>query len=160
MKTKVFTFLVLACFGASACVDEIGNTDLGYTFEAGREQFEVPSKTTISAGNKTLWVAGDEVAVYADGGPAIKCTAATAGENSGFNSDVQFSGNSFLMTYPYEAALGIDNNNVKFRIPQIQAPTLNSFDPKAAVSVAETSELVSASFFSAFGFLAFFFFCC
>ena len=141
MKTKVFTLLALACIGATACVDEIGNTGLRYTFEAGREHFEVPSKTTISAGNKTLWVAGDEVAVYADGASAVKCTAATAGENSGFNSDVQLNGSSFLMTYPYESALGIDNDNVKFRIPQSQVPTLNSFDPKAAVSVAATSDL-------------------
>lgn len=147
MKTKVFTLLALACIGATACVDEIGNTDLGYTFEAGREQFEVPSKTTISSGNKTLWVAGDEVAVYADGASAVKCTAATAGENSGFNSDVQLNGSSFLMTYPYESALGIDNDNVKFRIPQSQVPTLNSFDPKAAVSVAATSDLAAKVMF-------------
>ena len=147
MKTKVFTLLALACIGATACVDEIGNTGLRYTFEAGREHFEVPSKTTISAGNKTLWVVEDEVAVYADGGPAIKCTAATAGENSGFNSEVQLNGSSFLMTYPYESALGIDNDNVKFRIPQSQVPTLNSFDPKAAVSVAATSDLAAKVMF-------------
>lgn len=103
-------------------------------------------KSTLDA-NKAKWTIGDQVAVYQKESEAPKKFIATEnGTLSKFSlhegeTALDVTGNYFLV-YPYSAVgdSKLTSNSVSLSIPAEQTAVLSSFDPAAAVAVAQGSD--------------------
>lgn len=144
MKTNRIFIMALACMAAVSCAKDIDNPSAPQVsvnvFTAEKEEFEVPVKSVLQE-KKTVWVAGDEIAVHADGGTAVKFTAVSDGSPVEFTSETEVNGESFLLAYPYSAAKGVQDGKLLLAIPSEQTATTGSFDPAAALSAASATDL-------------------
>lgn len=144
MKTNRIFIMALACMAAVSCAKDIDNPSAPQVsvnvFTAEKEEFEVPVKSVLQE-KKTVWEAGDEIAVHADGGTAVKFTAVSDGSPVEFTSETEVNGESFLLAYPYSAAKGVQDGKLLLAIPSEQTATTGSFDPGAALSAASATAL-------------------
>ncbi len=110
-------------------------------------------KSTLDA-NMAKWTIGDQVAVYQNESEAPKKFIATGnGTLSKFSlhegeTALDVTGNYFLV-YPYSAVgdSKLTSNSVSLSIPAEQTAVLSSFDPAAAVAVAQGSDYKEAFVF-------------
>lgn len=144
MKTNRIFIMALACMAAVSCAKDIDNPSAPQVsvnvFTAEKEEFEVPVKSVLQE-KKTVWEAGDEIAVYADGGQAVKFTAVSDGSPVEFTSETEVTGESFLLAYPHSAAKGVQDGKLLLTIPSEQTAKTGSFDPGAALSAASATDL-------------------
>ena len=143
MKTNKIFIVALACLAVVSCAKEVNGPSSLTTadaFTAVKEDFEVTSKAVLN-GRKSVWEAGDEVAVYADAAAAVKFTAVTAGTSAEFAAESQVTGSSFMMVYPYSAAKGVQDGKLLVNVPENQVAVAGSFDPAAGISVASTADM-------------------
>ena len=147
MKTNRIFIMALACIAALSCAKEIDNPSAPASstnvFTAEKAEFEVPAKSTLQ-GKKAIWEADDEIAVYADGKPAVKFTTESEGASVQFKSETEVTGSSFLFAYPYDAAKGVQDGKLLLTIPSEQTARTGSFDPHAALSAASATDLTKA----------------
>lgn len=147
MKTNKIFIMALACMAALSCAKEIDNPSAPSVstnvFTAEKEEFEVPVKSSLQ-GKKTVWEAGDEIAVHADGAAAVKFTSVSAGSPVEFSSETEVTGSSFLFAYPYSASNGVQDGKLLLTIPSEQTARTGSFDPHAALSAASATDLTKA----------------
>ena len=143
MKTNRIFIMALACVAAVSCAKEMDipsapsvSTNV---FTAEKEEFEVPVKSALQ-GKKTVWEAGDEIAVHADGDAAVKFTTVSAGSPVEFSSETEVTGSSFLFAYPYSAAKGVQDGKLLLTVPSEQTARTGSFDPSAALSAASATD--------------------
>lgn len=148
MKTNRIFIMALACMAAVSCAKDIDNPSAPQVsvnvFTAEKEEFEVPVKSVLQE-KKTVWEADDEIAVYADGGQAVKFTAVSDGSPVEFTSETEVTGESFLLAYPHSAAKGVqEDGKLLLTIPSEQTARPGSFDPDAALSAASATDLTKA----------------
>ena len=143
MKTNRIFIMALACVAAVSCAKEMDipsapsvSTNV---FTAEKEEFEVPVKSALQ-GKKTVWEAGDEIAVHADGAAAVKFTSVSAGSPVEFSSETEVTGSSFLFAYPYSASKGVQDGKLLLTVPSEQTARTGSFDPSAALSAASATD--------------------
>lgn len=143
MKTNRIFIMALACMAALSCAKEMDipsapsvSTNV---FTAEKEEFEVPVKSALQ-GKKTVWEAGDEIAVHADGAAAVKFTTVSAGSPVEFSSETEVTGSSFLFAYPYSASKGVQDGKLLLTVPSEQTARTGSFDPSAALSAASATD--------------------
>lgn len=144
-----YFFICLTCLLALSCAkndaDEFARLWTGDSFVAHTE--DLMSRTALYDNVKVKWIAGDEVAVYADGTGPVKFTTDTSGPSVEFSSQTSVSGSSFLFTYPFSSACGLQDGNPVVEIPHSQNAVKDSFDPDAAVIVSSTSDMDSPVLF-------------
>ena len=147
MKTNRIFIMALACVAAVSCAKEMDipsapsvSTNV---FTAEKEEFEVPVKSALQ-GKKTVWEAGDEIAVHADGAAAVKFTTVSAGSPVEFSSETEVTGSSFLFAYPCSASKGVQDGKLLLTVPSEQTARTGSFDPSAALSAASATDLTKA----------------
>lgn len=144
MKTNRIFIMALACMAAVSCAKDIDTPSAPQVsvnvFTAEKEEFEVPVKSVLEE-KKTVWEAGDEIAVYADGDQAVKFTAVSDGSPVEFTSETEVTAESFLLAYPHSAAKGVQDGKLLLAIPSEQTARIGSFDPGAALSAASATDL-------------------
>ena len=140
-----YLFIAFALIVVWACAKETSDESAllwtGDSFVASTQK-NIGAKASLTAG-VNAWSDGDEVAVFADGGPAVRFIAGGSGESVQFATSEQVTGSSFVLIYPYAAADGVSGGLVNAVIPQRQTAVSGSYDPSAALSVASTSNLSS-----------------
>lgn len=144
-----YFFICLACFLGLSCAkngdDEFARSWTGNSFVAYTE--DRMSRTALYDNVKVKWIAGDEVAVYADGTGPVKFTTDTSGPSVEFSSQTSVSGSYFLLTYPFSSACGVQDGKPVVNLPQYQHAVIDSFDPEATVLVSSTNNMNSAVVF-------------
>ena len=121
----------------------VGAGKVSMTFQASAE--DAGTKVALDTDGKTAkWEAGDEIAVFDCIGTTINLfTANSAGTTTSFTGTVDGSATNFVAVYPSSAALSLGEGDkpISAIIPPVQEATLGSFDPAAALYVAESTDL-------------------
>lgn len=125
----------------------VGAGKVSMTFQASAE--DAGTKVVLDTDGKTAkWEAGDEIAVFdCIGTTSNLFTANSAGTTTSFTGTADGSAEKYVAVYPSSAAisLGEGDKPISAIIPPVQEATLGSFDPAAALYVAESS-LLDAKF--------------
>lgn len=121
----------------------VGAGKVSMTFQASAE--DAGTKVALDTDGKTAkWEAGDEIAVFDCIGTTFNLfTANSAGTTTSFTGTVDGSATNFVAVYPSSAALSLGEGDkpISAIIPPVQEATLGSFDPAAALYVAESTDL-------------------
>ncbi len=146
MKTiyrLVFSLLALAIFAGCQNREEILE---GFRHElAARMEFEDQTRTSLSGLRDgihyPLWAAGDELAVFVDGGTQPVKYVLQSGEGT---TEAVFSGTEagtdYLALYPFQNGAKIENGAFAFSLPEKQQYAEGSFGQGAYPMVANWSE--------------------
>ena len=144
MRTRVFLFAALAV-AATACEKEqmiAPEVTTGETvvYTASFDE-NVASKTTLVAGNKVEWNAGDEI-VFFDNGTEIKAVTENGGETATFVLEGLKSSTRHAV-YPYSALAYFSSSSITLSLPNVQTGKNGSFadDLNVAVAKAEGTDL-------------------
>lgn len=137
------TVAVTACSSSEDLENEIGTSKhtVHLTFTAQQEQGEGTRAIIDAADSKQInWQEGDEISVF-DGSANQKFTL-TSGEGtpSGIFDGEAAEATAYTALYPYQAAAIENNGKLTANIPATQTATANSFDPAAALMMAEVSD--------------------
>ena len=152
MKKYILPFmsiaLLMAMASCSSSDDEVAEIKeesklIPMTFTATQES-NAGTRAALSTGNSVVWQTDDKISVF-DG------TGAEGNHEFALTGDVKegkFSGNAspdatkFTAVYPYTsgATLESDGRVSGITLPAEQTATLNSFDPKAALMMAVSTE--------------------
>ena len=116
------------------------------TFTATQES-NVGTRTALSTGNSVIWKTGDKISVF-DGEQEAQYNhdftlSSGDGSTSGsFTGTASSEATSFTAVYPYtEGATLVSDGSVSgITLPAEQTATLNSFDPKAALMMAYSTD--------------------
>lgn len=121
----------------------VGAGKVSMTFQASAE--DAGTKVALDTDGKTAkWEAGDEIAVFDCIGTTFNLfTANSAGTTTSFTGTADGSATNFVAVYPSSAALSLGEGDkpISAIIPPVQEATLGSFDPAAALYVAESTDL-------------------
>lgn len=121
----------------------VGAGKVSMTFQASAE--DAGTKVALDTDGKTAkWEADDEIAVFDCIGTTFNLfTANSAGTTTSFTGTVDGSATNFVAVYPSSAALSLGEGDkpISAIIPPVQEATLGSFDPAAALYVAESTDL-------------------
>ena len=152
MKKYVMFFAAIAAavtISSSSCtkeqaesgkiVDENGMVRM--TFAATAE--DADTKAVLNADGKTVeWEGTESIAIFADDSSSpIKFDAKSAGAKTSFSGSVPFGSSKFNALYPYSAGASWDGSYYHTEIPVVQTAVLGSFDPNAAIAIAENTDL-------------------
>lgn len=162
MRKIYFAFAAIAAVMMVSCTKEIANEiieDNNAAVEEGKVSMtflasaEDATKVALDVDGKTAkWEGGETIAVY-DGVSATAniFTANSAGTTTSFTGTVSGGATNFVAVYPASAAvaLGDGDKPISAVIPEVQEATLNSFDPAAALYVAESTDLEAKFAFKA-----------
>ncbi|MCR5409292.1 MAG: hypothetical protein K6E61_09365 [Bacteroidales bacterium] len=162
MRKNYFVFAALAAVMMVSCAKEIaietpeGPAEQGkvtMTFLASAEE---TTKAVLDSDGKTVnWSGAEEIAVFDNlSASANIFTANGAGASTSFTGTVTDGSTSFVAVYPASAAVAFDDDPgntkpISAIIPNVQEATLNSFDPAAALFVAESTDLEAKFTFKA-----------
>lgn len=113
------------------------------TFYATVEGSEPATKALLYDTNKTKWESTDAISVFVDDNTTnYEMTASAEGASTGFTGTIA-DGSNYIAVYPYSASIVYTPANAKpveYSIPSVQEATLDSFDPKAAIFIANTDD--------------------
>ena len=113
------------------------------TFYATVEGSEPATKALLYDTNKTKWESTDAISVFVDDNTTnYEMTASAEGASTGFTGTIA-DGSNYIAVYPYSSSIVFTPANAKpveYSIPSVQEATLDSFDPKAAVFIADTDD--------------------
>ena len=143
--------MLMAMASCSSSDDEVAEIKeesklVPMTFTATQES-NAETRTALDAGSQVLWKTGDKISVFdGQGNRTFTLTGdASLGKFSGIASS---EATSFTAVYPYTegATLGEDGSVSGITLPAEQTATLNSFDPKAALMIAYTTDKTKLEF--------------
>lgn len=125
----------------------VGAGKVSMTFQASAE--DAGTKVALDTDGKTAkWEGGEEIAVFDTFGTTLNLfTANSAGTTTSFTGTADGSAEKYVAVYPAIAAISLSKGDkpISAIIPPVQEATLGSFDPAAALYVAESS-LLDAKF--------------
>ncbi len=148
---KKFLFLATAvAFVMLSCQKEVQKENqevLGglvkMTFQASMEADATTRAVLAANGKSTEWKAGDEIAVFDNVNSTIhKFVAESDGATTSFTGTVNAGATSFVAVYPYTDDTAYNSESetpISANIPVIQEAVKDSYDPKAALFVAEAT---------------------
>ena len=131
-----------SCSSSDDAVEEIKEESklVPMTFTATQES-NAETRTALDAGSQVLWKTGDKISVFdGQGNRTFTLTGdASLGKFSGIASS---EATSFTAVYPYTegATLGEDGSVSGITLPAEQTAYKDSFDPKAALMMAYTTD--------------------
>lgn len=148
---KKYAYLIAAAVAVLACTKENNPATepkpvepqplVEMTFGASLEENVSPSsRAAISKENKTVWTSSDKISVF--DGEKKNCEFSSNGDGE----TVKFSGaaasaKTYYALYPYQTeAKFSDDGKISAKVPDVQKATKGSFDPAAALMVAQGSE--------------------
>ena len=143
MRTRVFLFAALAVVAAACAKEQMPAPEVGGEKVVYTATFEenVDTKTTLVAGNKVEWNAGDEI-VFFDNATAIKAMTENGGAQASFVLEGLKSSTRHAL-YPYSADAYFSSSAITVVLPNIQTGMKGSFadDLNLAVAKADGTNL-------------------
>lgn len=151
---KMYALAALLTLSACSSDDTVGQENVeeklvSMTFTASQEG-EGSTRTYVSevdnANNKTrvYWTSQDKISVFDDKGSVGKCFELSSGggsKNGVFNGTASDDAEKYTAIYPYTegAVLNNDGSVSNVVLPSTQTATAGSFDPNAALMMAEST---------------------
>ena len=134
-----------SCSSSDDAVEEIKEESklVPMTFTATQES-NAETRSALNNSNGVDWQAGDEISVFDGTGAGCNHQFSLTGDASlgKFSGIASSEATSFTAVYPYTegATLGEDGSVSGITLPAEQTATPNSFDPKAALMMANTTD--------------------
>lgn len=146
---KKYAYLIAAAVAMLACTKENNPATepkpvepqplVEMTFGASLEESVSPSSRAAISGNKTVWTSSDKISVF-DGAKNREFSSTGEGATVNFRGEAA-AAEKYYALYPYqEGASCTEDGVIKATVPSVQTATLGSFDPAAALMVAQGSE--------------------
>ena len=162
MKTTLFA---IAAMAAVSCVKEqiadnsaIVNPNLvECTFYAGTETSETKAAFSEDADPQIEWQGNEEISVLGTNTANQKFSTSSTGTTAEFNGVADLTDEVLYAVYPYDAAVELtaDGKLSKVTVPAVQTATAGSFDPKAYIAVAKSTDKEHFAFKAVGGFVKF-----
>ena len=146
--------MLMAMASCSSSDDEVAEIKeesklVPMTFTATQES-NAETRSALNNSNGVDWQAGDEISVFDGTGAGCNHQFSLTGDASlgKFSGIASSEATSFTAVYPYTegATLGEDGSVSGITLPAEQTATPNSFDPKAALMMANTTDKTNLKF--------------
>lgn len=149
LAMKKYAYMIAAAVAVLACTKENNPANepkpvepqplVEMTFGASLEENVSPSSRAAISGNKTVWTSSDKISVF-DGAENREFSSTGEGATVNFSGEAA-AAEKYYALYPYqEGASCTEDGVIKATVPSVQTATLGSFDPAAALMVAQGSE--------------------
>ena len=157
MRAIKFSLLALAAMAAVSCAKEI-TPEINETPEANPNLVEITltatgesdedTKAVFSDYPKIAWEGNEEISLLGTNTGNQKLTANGKGHQTTFTGYADVTDEAYYAVYPYDAnvSLTADGKLSNVTVPAIQTATAGSFDPKAYIAVAKSTDKESLYF--------------
>ena len=146
--------MLMAMASCSSSDDEVAEIKeesklVPMTFTATQES-NAGTRAALDTGNSVVWQENDKISVFDAVGDGHNQEFTLTGDASSgkFSGNASSTATFFTAVYPYTegATLGEDGSVSGITLPAEQTATLNSFDPKAALMIAYTTDKTKLEF--------------
>ena len=157
MRAIKFSLLAIAAMAAVSCAKEI-TPENNETPEANPNLVEITltatgesdeeTKAVFSDYPKIAWEGNEEISLLGTNTGNQKLTANGYGHQTTFTGYADVTDEAYYAVYPYDAnvSLTADGKLSNVTVPAIQTATAGSFDPKAYIAVAKSTDKESLYF--------------
>ena len=157
MRAIKFSLLAVAAMAAVSCAKEI-TPETNETPEANPNLVEITltatgesdeeTKAVFSGYPKIAWEGNEEISLLGTNTGNQKLTANGKGHQTTFTGYADVTDETYYAVYPYDAnvSLTADGKLSNVTVPAIQTATAGSFDPKAYIAVAKSTDKESLYF--------------
>ena len=157
MRAIKFSLLAVAAMAAVSCAKEI-TPENNETPEANPNLVEITltatgesdeeTKAVFSGYPKIAWEGNEEISLLGANTGNQKLTANGKGHQTTFTGYADVTDEAYYAVYPYDAnvSLTADGKLSNVTVPAIQTATAGSFDPKAYIAVAKSTDKESLYF--------------
>ena len=168
MNKFKYTLLAVAAAAAVSCAKEVSpevtpdvnnttNQNLVEITLKATTEGEEETKAVFSGYPKIAWELGDEISLLGTNTVNQKFTADTKGHQTTFTGLADLSDDVYYAVYPYNANVTLNNDGTLagVTVPAVQTATAGSFDPKAYIAVAKSTDKENLHFLAVGGFVKF-----
>ena len=166
MKMMKTTLFAIAAMAAVSCVkeniqdntsSEVNANLVELTITAGTENGETKAAFSEDAYPQIVWQGNEEISVLGANTANQKFTTTSTGSKAAFSGLADLTDDVLYAVYPYDAAVTLTNDGKlsNVTVPAVQTATSGSFDPKAYIAVAKSTDKENFSFKSVGGFVKF-----
>ena len=147
-------------WSAASCVKEENQPNIDQTPSANLVEISITAGTEVEESKAAfdsenypaiIWTGNDEISILGASTGNSKFTTSSTGTTATFTGLADLSDEVLYAVYPYDAEVAIpttdkdkgtnkDAELIKVTIPSVQTVTANSFDPKAFVAVAKSTD--------------------
>lgn len=157
MRAIKFSLLAVAAMAAVSCAKEI-TPETNETPEANPNLVEITltatgesdeeTKAVFSSYPKIAWEGNEEISLLGANTGNQKLTANGKGHQTTFTGYADVTDEAYYAVYPYDANVSLNANGTiaNVTVPAIQTATAGSFDPKAYIAVAKSTDKESLYF--------------
>lgn len=157
MRAIKFSLLAVAAMAAVSCAKEI-TPETNETPEVNPNLVEITltatgesdedTKAIFSGYPKIAWEGNEEISLLGTNTGNQKLTANGKGHKTTFTGYADVTDDVYYAVYPYDAnvSLTADGKLSEVTVPAVQTATAGSFDPKAYIAVAKSTDKESLSF--------------
>lgn len=157
MKAIKYSLIAIAAMVAVSCAKEI-TPEAGQTPETNPNLVEITltatgesdeeTKAVFSGYPKIAWEGNEEISLLGTNTGNQKLTTTTKGHQATFTGYADVTDEVYYAVYPYDAnvSLTADGKLSNVTVPAIQTATAGSFDPKAYIAVAKSTDKESLYF--------------
>ena len=157
MRAIKFSLLAVAAMAAVSCAKEI-TPETNETPEVNPNLVEITltatgesdeeTKAVFSSYPKIAWEGNEEISLLGTNTGNQKLTANGRGHQTTFTGYADVTDETYYAVYPYDAnvSLTADGKLSNVTVPAIQTATAGSFDPKAYIAVAKSTDKESLYF--------------
>lgn len=163
MKAIKFSLLAVAAMAAASCAKEIAQetpdinanlveVTLTATGESGED-----TKAVFSGYPKIAWEGNEQISLLGTNTGNQKLTANGKGHQTTFTGYADVTDDIYYAVYPYDATASVteDGKIANVTVPAVQTATAGSFDPKAYIAVAKSTDKESLYFKAVGAFIKF-----
>ena len=151
MKMMKTTLFAIAAMAAVSCVkeniqdntsSEVNANLVELTITAGTENGETKAAFSEDAYPQIVWQGNEEISVLGASTGNQKFTTTSTGNKAVFNGLADLSDDVLYAVYPHDAEVSLTNDGKisKVTVPAVQTATAGSFDPKAYIAVAKSTD--------------------
>ena len=166
MKAIKYSLIAIAAMVAVSCAKEI-TPEAGQTPETNPNLVEITltatgesdeeTKAVFSGYPKIAWEGNEEISLLGTNTGNQKLTTTTKGHQATFTGYADITDEVYYAVYPYDSnvSLTADGKLSNVTVPAVQTATAGSFDPKAYIAVAKSTDKESLYFKAVGAFIKF-----
>lgn len=151
MKLMKTTLFAVAAMAAVSCVkeniqdntsSEVNANLVELTITAGTENGETKAAFSEDAYPQIVWQGNEEISILGANTQNQKFTTTSTGNKADFTGLADITDEVLYAVYPYDAVATLtdDGKISKVTVPAVQTATAGSFDPKAYIAVAKSTD--------------------
>ena len=166
MKAIKYSLIAIAAMVAVSCAKEI-TPEAGQTPETNPNLVEITltatgesdeeTKAVFSGYPKIAWEGNEDISLLGTNTGNQKLTTTTKGHQATFTGYADITDEVYYAVYPYDSnvSLTADGKLSNVTVPAIQTATAGSFDPKAYIAIAKSTDKESLYFKAVGAFIKF-----